>query len=83
MHDASAARIGEKLAAIADEPARGHAKFHSDAAMAVRRHAYHFAPTCAEFLRNHPEVVFRTVDNHHLDRFVRLPRDLFGDDLRT
>src|SRR5262245_26092255 len=83
MHNAGAARIGEKLATVADEPTRGHAEFETHATIAIRRHAYHFAPTGSEFLGNHAEVVFGTVDDHHLDRLVQLTSDFFGDDLRA
>src|SRR5262249_51734462 len=79
MHNASATRIGEELAAVADEAARGHAEFQAYAAMAVWCHTHHFAPPRAELLGDHPKVVFRTVDDHHFHRFVQCTSELFGD----
>src|SRR5262249_24612848 len=81
MRNTSAARIGEELAAVADEAARRHAKFQTHAAMAVRCHTHHFAPPRAELLGNHSEVVFGTVNDHHFYGLVRCTGDLLGDDL--
>jgi hypothetical protein len=83
MHHAGAARVGEELTTVADETTGGHAKFQPHSAMAVWGHAYHFAAARSEFLGHYAEMLFRTVNDHHLDRFVQHTTDVFGDDLWT
>jgi hypothetical protein len=53
MHNAGTTRIGEKLAAVADEPARGYTKFQTHTPIAIRSHTHHLAPPRAEFLGDH------------------------------
>src|SRR4029453_16537052 len=83
MHHASAARVGEELAAVADEATGGHAKFQPHPTMTVWGHAYHFAAARAEFLGHHAEMLFRTVNDHHLDRLMYTTTKVFGTDLWT
>ena len=71
MHHASATRIGEELATVADEATCGHTKFQPDPAMTIRGPAQHFAAARAEFLGHHAEMLFRAVNDHHLDWLMR------------
>src|SRR5262245_32286633 len=71
MQHAGATRVSEELAAIPDEATGGHAKFQTDPAMTIWRHAHHFAPACPEFLRHHAEMLLRAVNNHYLNRFMQ------------
>jgi len=83
MHHASATRVGEKFAAVTDEATGGHAKFQPHSAMTIWGHAHQFAAARPEFLGHHAEMLFRTINDHHLDRFVQPTIKVFGDDLRT
>src|SRR5262245_4411109 len=83
MHHASATRVGEELAAVADEATGGHAKFQPHPTMTVWSHAHHFTAARPEFLGHHAEMLFRAVNDHHLDRFMQHTTNVFGDDLRT
>ena len=59
VHDGGAARVGEDLAAQADQAARGHVKFEAHAAGAVVDHLDHLALAGAELLDHHAQEVLR------------------------
>src|SRR5215468_2087383 len=76
MHHASATGVGEELTAVADEATGGYTKFQPHPAMTVWGHAHHFAAARPEFLRHHAEMLFRAVNDHHLDRLVQHTSDV-------
>ena len=81
VEQAGAARVGEELAAEADEAARRDAELEADAAGAVVRHVRHAALAQRERLRDDADVVLGAVDDELLHRLVALAVDLARDDL--
>ena len=83
VHDDGAARVGEELAAQADQAAAGHAEFDAHAAIAVVVHVGDFAFARAELLHDHADEFFGNVDGQVLDRLHQLAVFFIalGDDL--
>ena len=68
VHDAGAPRVGQKLRAEADEPARGNPELHAHAAAAVVHHLRHRALAAADLRDDHALKILRHVDDEVLDR---------------
>ena len=57
VHDDGAARVGEELAAQADQAAAGHAELDAHAAVAVIVHVGDFAFARSELLHDHADEI--------------------------
>ena len=82
MNQRRAARIGQQLAAQADQSARGNLKFHAHAARAVVDHLSEFAAPRAEAFHDDSDVGFRAVHHQHFQRFEALAVFGFHHDFR-
>ena len=81
VHDAGAARIGEKARAKADQAARRHGELQAHPARAGRGVILVILPLrMAEQLRDHADKVFWNVDDEQLHGLVQLAVDLARDD---
>lgn len=69
VNERGAARVGQKLAAEADEAARGDFEFEANAAGAVIAHLGHFAAAGAERFHDDADEIVGDVDD---DAFLRL-----------
>ena len=70
IHNRGAARIGEDLAAQADQTARRHVELEAHPARSVVHHLGHLASPHAEFFYDHAEKRLGTVDHQELERLV-------------
>ena len=75
------ARVGQQLAAIADEAADREHELHPDAAVGVGRHLLEAALAAGERLLDLADVVGRDVDRDPLVRLLGLAAGLVEDDL--
>jgi hypothetical protein len=66
VEDAGAARVGEKLRAITDEPTRGNDVFQTHAAFARRPHVLHAAPAPAQLFDHRTVVGLVEIDDQFL-----------------
>ncbi len=82
VHEPGAAGLGQELGPEADEPAGRHLVLHPDPAGAMIDHLLEAALADRQQLGERPEVLLGRVDGEPLHRFVPLPVDLPGDDLR-
>ena len=78
-----AARVGQQLAAIADEAADRQDVLHPDAAVGVGRDLLEAALAPGERRLDLADVVGRDVDGDPLVRLLELATDLAQEDLRT
>ena len=76
------ARVGEELAAIADQPANRQDELHPDPPVGVGRHLLEAALAAGERLLDRADVVGRDVDRDPLVRLLGLAVDLVEEDLR-
>ena len=72
VHHDGAARVGEQLAAQADEAAAGDAELHAHAAVAVVVHVRHLGLAHAELFHHHADEFFGNVDGEVFDRLHEL-----------
>ena len=72
MNQRSAARVGEQLAAQANQSARRNAEFHAHAPGMVVHHFFHFAAPRAERFHHDADESFRAIDDQHLKRLKAL-----------
>src|ERR1700685_4590889 len=77
-----AARVGQQLAAQADQPARGDFEVHAHAAGIVIAHFEHFAAPRAKRLQNDADEIFGDVDHQALKRLELLAVFVADDDFR-
>ncbi len=75
IHHDGPARVGQQLAAQADQSAAGNSEFDAHAAVAVVVHVGHLALARAELLHDHADELFRNVDGQVLDRLHQLAVD--------
>ncbi len=68
MHQGGAARVGEQLAAQADQAARRNFEFEAHAARAVIAHLDHLAAAAAEGFHDDADEIVGDVDDQALER---------------
>ena len=72
VHDAGAARVGEKLALIADQPAGRRVEDEPLTAAAGGPHLEELGPALGELLHDDAGMLLVEVDDHFLDRLEQL-----------
>src|SRR5229473_3768476 len=82
IHHNRSPRISKQLAAQADQPSAGHAKFNAYSPIAVVVHVYHLALARAQLFHHNSHKAFRHIYSEMLDGLHQLAVNPFGDDLR-
>src|SRR5579862_6282055 len=81
IHDDGATRVGEQLAAQANQSTAGDAKLDAYSSVTVIVHIDDFALADAELFHHYAHEFFGNVDGQLFDRFHQLAIDALGDDL--
>ena len=83
VHNGGTARVGEHLAAQANQAARRNQELEAGAAGAVIHHLFHLRLADAQLFDHHADVLLGDIDGEHFEGLHRLAVDLAGNNLRA